>query len=269
MVIIVLMNKIILSIAITFFTTMISIAQNRSVKELPAIQTDRPDQTECPFLTPIGWLQVESGAILERLSTLGSPSNINQITSPTILTKYGINKNFELRLVTDYSIVRTNNTILQQGVPPIILGLKAKLLESKGIIPNAAVICHLGFPSLSSDVFTTKSIAPSYRFLMMHPVSDKLNISYNLGHEWSGNDDVATFIYTFSTGYSFSNKIGGYIEVFGFVPDAATQDHRFDGGFTYLFNNNNQLDISAGLGISGNSPPYYVSIGYSFRTKVR
>ena len=29
--------------------------------QAPPIQTDRPDQTECPFITPMGYIQIENG----------------------------------------------------------------------------------------------------------------------------------------------------------------------------------------------------------------
>ena len=30
-------------------------------QDLPSIQTDRPDQTECPFITPRHYFQLENG----------------------------------------------------------------------------------------------------------------------------------------------------------------------------------------------------------------
>jgi len=43
-----------------------------------------------------------------------------------------------------------------------------------------------------------------------------------------------TFIYTLTTGYSISEKIGSYVEVFGFAPQTQTANHSFDGGVTYF-----------------------------------
>ena len=34
---------------------------NSKAQELPSIQTDRPDQTECPFITPKNYFQLENG----------------------------------------------------------------------------------------------------------------------------------------------------------------------------------------------------------------
>jgi hypothetical protein len=103
---------------------------------------------------------------------------------------------------------------------------------------------------------------------MQHTISNKQTLSYNLGAEWDGYSPEPTFIYTLTTGYSFTEKIGGYIEFFGFIPQIEKPDHRFDGGLTYLLNPNQQLDISGGFGLSKTSPDYYVALGYSFRFKI-
>jgi hypothetical protein len=253
-------------LALLFFVSK-SNAQESINSELPAIQTDRPDQTECPFLTPIGWFQLECGLQMEQMNPMKIKNNNLDYTIPTILTKYGINKYFELRLITEN--IMQNNVLNKyvNGITPLTIGFKAKLADEKGIIPQTSVICHLGINQLASKYYKTASYIPSYRFTMMHTISEKMNLSYNLGTEWNGNDAIATFIYTLTTGYSFSNKLGGYIEVFGFMKGIKDQDNRCDGGITYQFTENQQFDISAGLGLSTVSPAYYLSCGYSFRFK--
>ena len=44
------------------------IAVNTSLlgQDLPSIQTDRPDQTECPFITPRSYFQFENGFSYEK-----------------------------------------------------------------------------------------------------------------------------------------------------------------------------------------------------------
>jgi hypothetical protein len=103
---------------------------------------------------------------------------------------------------------------------------------------------------------------------MQHTLGDKQTLSYNLGAEWDGVTPVTTFTYTLTTGYSLTEKLGIYIEFFGFLPQFEKADNQFDGGFTYLINPNQQLDISGGIGLSEVAPRYYVSLGYSFRFKI-
>jgi hypothetical protein len=261
-------------IAAIFASTHLHAQQNEGAKDkttLNPIATDRPDQTESPVLVPQGWFQIEMGTFTERVTPYSNLKPVEQLyntVAPTILTKYGVNKNFELRLITDFSIdhaqFKTRNA---SGVPPITVGFKAKLLEEKGWLPNTSVICHLGLNKVEFGDYTTNSPAPSYRFLMTHTITDNFSLAYNLGSEWSGNDEVATFIYTLSGAYAFNNKLGGFVELYGFAPAPDLQDHRFDCGITYLFNNNQQLDVSGGVGLSNISPAYFLSAGYSFRFK--
>lgn len=240
----------------------LSISNYAISQDLPSIQTDRPDQTECPFITPKGYLQFENGFSYEKID-----DNSKAIVAPTILTKLGINDHFELRLITEYSIEEGNLNKIS-GINPVLIGFKTRLFEEKGLIPTTSFIAHLGLPKLASSDLKATYYTPEFRFTMQHTISDRQTLSYNLGAEWSGVTLEPTFIYTLTTGYSFSEKIGGYLELFGFIPQMEKPDHRFDGGLTYSINPNHQLDISAGFGLSKISPEYYFALGYSFRFKI-
>ncbi|MFM9824503.1 transporter [Flavobacterium sp.] len=250
-------NKTILLFFFLFLIQYGSFAQ-----ELPSIQTDRPDQTECPFIVPIHYFQLENGFTYEKKNTESS-----QIVTPTILTRFGINDHFELRLITEYSIEDDfSNNI--SGINPILIGLKTRLFEEKGLIPLTSFIGHIVIPKAGSKNFQTLYYAPEFRFTMQHTLSKKQSLSYNFGAEWNGETAEPTFIYTLTSGYSLTGKIGCYIEFYGFVPQIEKPDHRLDAGFTYLFNPNHQFDISGGFGLSKISPEYYLALGYSFRFKI-
>ena len=40
-------------------------SNNLFAQTLPSIQLDRPDQTECPFITPKKYIQIENGFTIE------------------------------------------------------------------------------------------------------------------------------------------------------------------------------------------------------------
>lgn len=230
-------------------------------QELPPIQTDRPDQTECPFIVPKNHWQFESGFTFEKVD-----QNNKTYQYPTLLSKYGVNDKFELRLITElagYTVFSKQYS----GVTPITVGFKTKLTEEKGIVPEMSFIGHIGIPGFASKAFKTDYFVPSFRFVMQHTLSDKSSLSYNLGAEWDGFSAEPTFIYTLTTGYSFTDKLGGYIELYGFAPQKSIPDHRFDGGLTYLIKRNIMIDISGGFGISDIAPDYYAALGFSFRLK--
>ncbi len=231
-------------------------------QDFPSIQTDRPDQTECPFIVPTNYLQMENGFSYQK-----TDDDSNEIVAPTVLLKYGINNHFELRMISEYVLNNQNSNSIS-GINPILFGFKSRLFEEEGIVPLTSFIGHLSVPKLSSNAYKTTYFAPEFRFTMQHTISEKQSLSYNLGSEWNGETAEPTFIYTLTTGYSFSEKMSGYVELYGFIPQLEKPDHRFDFGINYLLNPNHQLDISGGFGLSKTSPNYFVSLGYSFRVKM-
>lgn len=245
------------SVVFLFFTLAVfaaALAQN-----LPAIQLDRPDQTECPFIVPAKYFQFENGINFEKIS-----KNEKVIIHPATLWKYGINEKIELRIITEFiTLKNTMSTIT--GLSPVTVGFKVNLTKEKGIIPITSFIGHLTIPGLAASQLKTTYFAPAFRFTMQHTLSDKISLSYNLGAEWDGETPEPTFIYTITTGFTLSEKIGAYIEAYGFAPQKSKAEHRCDGGFTYLLQQNMMLDISAGTGITTNAPDYYGSLGFSIR----
>jgi Putative MetA-pathway of phenol degradation len=230
-----------------------------------SIQTDRPDQTECPFITPVGFIQAENGFTYENVD-----KNNKSITLPTILWKYGINKNFEFRLITEANSIKSYGNKVS-GLVPTIIGFKVIVSEEKGIIPATGFIGHLAIPNAASTKFKASYFAPSFRFNMQHTLSKRFTLAYNLGAEWDGETPEPTFIYTLTSGMSITEKLGAYVELYGFAPQNDKADHRADGGFTYLITNDVMVDISGGFGITKESPDNYFALGFSYRfnTKTR
>jgi hypothetical protein len=229
------------------------------------IQTDRPDQTECPYITPKGFIQAEKGFVYEYID-----KDNKGIALPSILWKYGINKNVELRLITEVNSMRSFGKTTT-GFVPTIIGFKTKICKEKGLVPDIGFIGHLTIPSTASKIFKTSFYAPSFRFNMQHKLSNKCTLAYNLGAEWDGETPEPTFIYTLTTGFSITEKLGAYVELYGFAPQNNMTDHRADGGFTYLITNDVMVDISGGFGITKESPDNYFALGFSYRfnTKTR
>lgn len=226
-------------------------------QDLSPIQLDRPDQTECPFITPQKYIQVENGFTLEN-----SVGSMQSISFPTSLWKYGVNEKFELRLITELA---TENR--QTGLKPITLGFKSSLFEENGIIPKTSFIGHITSSRLGSNAFRTTYIAPSFRFTMLHTLSNKVSLAYNVGAEWNGEIPQQVYIYTLTTGVGLTEKLGCYAEIYGFVPNLDEADHRIDGGLTYLLSNDFIVDFSGGIGLINSTLKNYMSLGISYRFK--
>lgn len=231
-------------------------------QDLAPISTDRPDQTESPYITPPGYFQVETGFSYE------NDQGNWTIQTPTILSKYGFNERCELRLITEYGGAGRGNTSAT-GIQPLAVGFKSRLLDERNFFPMVSVICQLTTPFLSDKKFKPSYYSPSFRFLLQNRLSERVSIGYNLGAEWDGETAQPTFIYTVTTAITLTNRMGCFIEAFGFAPQKEIARHQADGGFTYLFSDNAQLDISGGIALTDNGADYFTSLGFSFRLPKR
>lgn len=228
-------------------------------QEKEPIEADRPDQSETPSIVPKGMFQVETGFSYQK-NDMASES----FALPSVLWKYGLNDNVELRLITEF-VLDKNSGMETSGFNPVVIGCKIRISEEKGVIPKTSFLGHLSLPNAASAKYKTDFYAPEFRFSMQHSLDKKLTLSYNLGAEWDGFSAEPTFIYTLSTGYSISEKLDAYLEVFGFAPQNDSAEHNLDAGFTYLVSNDFMVDVSSGLGITDNAPHYYFAAGCSFR----
>jgi Putative MetA-pathway of phenol degradation len=228
-------------------------------QKLDPIQADRPDQTETPAIVPKGMFQVETGFTFQK-----NESHSQTFSLPSTLWKYGVNGNFELRLITEFVSEKINNEKLS-GFTPVLIGFKVSLCEEKGIVPKTSFIGHISLPNAASANYKTDYTAPEFRFTMQHTLAEKLSLGYNLGCEWDGLLPAPTYIYTLTTGYSVSDKLGSYIELFGFAPQEDNANHNLDGGVTYLITDNFMVDLSSGVGLTDNAPEHYIALGFSFR----
>lgn len=223
------------------------------------IITDRPDQTESIQTVPNKFLQSEVGFLYEKTN-----ESSTETLHPGVLWRYGVNDKFELRLVTEFSTSEVLNE-KKTGINPVAVGLKTKLLEEQGIVPNISFLGHLTVGKIASEQFSANGIAPDFRFLFSHSVTEKFCIGYNLGAFWEFENPAANGVYTLSTAYSFTEKLCGFAEVFGTFNAIETPSHSIDGGFSYLISNDFQIDSSAGFGISKNAPDFFISAGLSYR----
>lgn len=228
-------------------------------QELEPIQIDRPDQTECPFIVPRHYIQVESGFLLEQ-----TDAHHRAFDLPSTLWKYGLNERMEFRLITEVLGTMTRD-MRTAGLVPLTLGFKSALTEEKGIWPKTSFIGHLTAAKWGSESLQASYFAPSFRFTMQHTLSDAISLGYNIGAEWDGETGVPDVIYTLTGGFSITEKFGGYIEAYGFLPTGSRPDHRLDGGFTFLASDDVILDLSGGIGLTENAPDYYAALGFSFR----
>ncbi len=238
-------------------------AQENGYEELI---TDRPDQTESASIVPAGHFQIETGFVFER-HEMNSQTHDNLELFTTLL-RYGINERFELRLGSSYlmhELSGTGEDVETSGLVPITAGMKFKMLEENGLIPEMAFLAIATLPNSGKEEFSPENTATEFRFNAEYTLTDWLGMGINLGGAWNGASVKPAGVYTLVLATGIGERTVFFVESYGEFPQHALPDHRMNTGLTYLVKHNMQLDASAGIGLSEISPDFFVSAGLSWR----
>jgi hypothetical protein len=241
-------------------------AQNDSTEDF--ISPERPGLTNPPSVVPKKHLQIESGFYYESDKIKNTDIKTDNYLYPTTLFRYGLMKNFELRLQVDiagFSNSVGTNKLTESGLNPVIIGAKFYICGQKKARPESAFVFSLTLPYLGRDDFQPQYPAPGLAFYFLNTLNNKWSIGYNLAMQWSGNDANPTSIVTFSPAYNISKRVSAFGEIYGYFQKYSVPDIRCDAGIAYIALPNLQLDVSAGPGLAGPTTNYFVSAGISIR----
>ena len=253
-------------ITITLFMTLVFLPIFAQ-QERPELITDRPDATEAPSVVVRGALQIESGALFTSFED--DVLQTNTTTYNTTLLRFGLLENLELRLGWNFveqrnKLSTAQEEVIQNGLSPLLLGMKVNITQEKGWLPTIGLIGHLFLPFTASDDFKPQNTSVDFRFAFDHTLSDSSSIAYNLGAQWEADTPGAAYIYTLAYGYSLTDSFGLYAELYGDMPENNSANHYWDAGLTYLVLPNLQLDATVGTSIT-EGQDILVSAGFSYR----
>lgn len=246
------------------------------------VETDRPNFTNSPNLVPKGALQIETGFILET-NKISDPSTASyterNLTLNTTLLRFGLTKYIELR--AKFEILQQNKQDIkdinpfcdlhpsfleqQTGLSSSFLGFKTNLLESDKI--SIGFLGHLYIPEFTAGDFLApdgSNVAPEFLIPCSIDLTDKLGIAFQYGLTWDGLIPNPTTSYTFAISCGITDKLGAYLEPYGFLTTNGDELHLINGGFTYLVNDNIQLDLTGGVGLNEIAPDNFINAGASF-----
>lgn len=219
------------------------------------IETDRPDQTECPFIVKKGYLQAE----------IGFNRSTSEYLFPTSLIKYGLSKRLELRYVSVLAQEPGKETRFQTEA----IGLKWALFQPSSWKPRTSVIVHYNWDHQNRD-FSEKNLRGhsigDVVFTMQNDFNERSGIGYNIGAEMHSNGSLEG-IYRVAPNVLIGKRGYAYVEVFGRFPASEFADHSYDAGFAYYVNDDLKLDISAGQSFL-HPEDHYIALGLSFRLRI-
>lgn len=249
------------------------------------IETDRPDFTESPNVVPKGALQVETGFILENdmQDYCGTTETHRNITTNTMLLRFGLTENIEFRFNWANTIseigVQVNPTVAPcfvnvgdyirdtsfSGFQTSFIGFKTNLYKNDKL--SIGFLGHLYIPELASGDFAKangQKIAPEFLIPLTYDITDRFGIAVQYGLTWDGFTPNPTSSYTLALGYSITDKLSFYVEPYGFIPNDGKELHLINGGFTYLINDDFQVDLTGGFGLNEAAPDNFINFGASF-----
>ena len=212
------------------------------------ILTDRPSQTDSPFVIEKGNIQIESGINIQEIQ-----SDINS------LIRIGIFDGFELRINSNYIINDEISFQKKSSFDDFEIGSKFRIIEKTENKFNISFLTYLSIPT-APEVFSYNEYGFFNKLLFSHNLTSDTKIGYNIGYnKFTSYDDLLkySFIYV-KTLSSFSI----FFELYG---DSSTDlsSLNFDSGLIYILDNDRQFDLSIGKGL--NNDLFFFNLGFSFR----
>ena len=259
------MKKFILSLFIFIQTADSLMAQNDSI---PYLNSDRPTQSESPYLMRKGFFQIETGAIYVHRDD--PEKRLDRMQLGTTLLRYGVFNNFEVRISDSYEWVHVftkenSADSTESGIGPVNAGFKVLVAKEKGIRPEMSILGSITFRHIGDEAFNPTYSFPTGKLLCTHTLTKKLSLGYNIGFSYSGETADGFFIYSGYLGYYITPKLWTFVEVYGNFDHGDTPNTRGDAGFTYRIRQNLQVDISGGMAFDKDVHRYFGSAGLSWR----
>ncbi len=230
---------------------------------------DRPDFTQSSVTVGRGVLQIESGYTYT-VSGHGD-AQLSSHSFPESLFRYGAFAEwFELRLEPNF-LAQRDITGWNSGMADTYLGCKIALTPQEKWLPEMGILIEGTVPS-GSRAFTAGQVLPDVNWVYGWEVNDFLSIDAStiIGSAVDGqsNRPYTQLSESCSIGYQLTKKLHAFTECYGFFPHGAETElpqYYFDCGCSYLFNNNVQWDIRAGLGLSEAADDYFFGMGLTVR----
>ncbi len=219
------------------------------------IETDRPDQTECPFIVKKGYLQAEIG-----FNRSLDEAGVHYLT-PTSLLKIGLHPLVELR----YTVLHEPGI----GLSTESFGFKSHLFTGGVLVPRTALIVQYHLDQDHRDQSELNPVPHSIGETILtfqNNLGGAWGVGYNFGAEYH-SDGVVEGIYRIAPNVNLGKNGYAYAEVFGRFPHTEFTDTWVDAGLAYYLSDNIKADVSMGKSLR-TGDAWYAALGISFRLRL-
>lgn len=152
------------------------------------IKTDRPSYSNTPYTVSQKMFQVETG-FSRTVIWFGKPYKDLDLQHPSVLIKYGVAKNVELRLMSVYESTKnivSNGTFKQHYIPFVQVGVKYNFLQQKGIVPKTSLIINYVYNGLQKWRRKKDTIQGfNFKFVFQNEVASYFTLRYSGGLQWN------------------------------------------------------------------------------------
>jgi len=206
------------------------------------INADRPGIADSSVVVNPGTLQAE----------LGVERDVRpDLTTTPLLLRYGLTKEFELRLET----AGWAHADGHDGLMPASIGAKYHFFDK----PSLAVIARI-FPPSGSGIFRSHQTAADLRLAADKDLNEQWSVEGNVGIARGDGDNFATAAATLQ--YNISPKLNVFIDG---GATSSPSSLTLDAGAAWIVGKDLQLDVSVGWGAHGDAPERFVAAGIARR----
>ncbi|NOS90623.1 MAG: transporter [Cyclobacteriaceae bacterium] len=226
-------------------------------EKLTEMTVDRPGFAETPYtVLPKKW-QIETG--FDYFSRYDS----RLFNLPTVLVRTGLSNSSELRVTIREAAEETKESS-SFALAPVSLAIKKHVIKKKKWVPEMDVLAGIVLPVVSSPQFSSKT-GTEFLLLFENDFSEKTAINYNIGFTWDSGRGEHVFTADFCYNYLPNDRLGLFVEYFGFGPQSLPSENGLDAGITYLLKSNLQADLSGGFSLVNARDNVFVSMGITVR----
>ena len=239
------------------------------------LATDRPDFVEASSNVGAGRVQLEMGYTY--IEDRENGVTRRQHSYPEMLLRVGLWVDWlELRVGQNFGNERTRTGADRTsfaGAEDLYLGLGVALTEQKGFLPESRIVFQMDVPT-GASAFTADEVLPGFNYLYgWDIVPDFLSLGASSQINRARDDEghyYTELAQAVTVGIAFSKKLGSYIETFAFFPHSARAadagpEYYLDGGLTYKFTPNFQVDVRVGTGLNRRADDFFAGSGFAVR----
>jgi hypothetical protein len=230
-----------------------------------ALVSDRPDFTESASTIAAHHVQVEGGQTTSREGDTRS----NAVGE--VLVRAGLGKRVELRAAGNSWVRENTGGIVTSGREDASLGFKFAIADGPDAPswrPALALITATSIPS-GTNAFRSTRAQPEMKAIAAWTLSSRVGFASNLNvaRPFDGVRSFTEYSGSGSFAFALTERVGSYAEAFAFAPQdgSGTVNKYVNGGLTFLFSPDVQLDVRGGVGPSARARDYFAGVGLVVR----